>query len=381
MLNSLLCLFISALVLYPKPLVTISSYPIYSVYLLIPVILVFMPLAIFKKSYWQLPVTKSLWILRIVYLFIFLISSFYMDLSFSRTASFIGIISITFFYELPFIFNIELKRFFSIFNKLFILFLSYSTVIILYYLIKIRSPIAIIAYVQEYLPIYPNYFAMFLVIHFCARVFLLKKRSLIIDLWVFAVILITLSRTALLGLIIFYLIYIIGNNRFSFQNKLAVVLIAVLLLIPLSYFVLMSKGASFGSTLEHTFLTRYFRWETAIEVFAEHPLIGYGLDRSVNIVSNYHYIGGNMPELGSTHNDYIDVLIKSGIIGLLVFLAFCMKVICEGIRKSRLLFLIMLLMLAFAVIQNPFKNVLLMFYLYFIIGAVLLNFHKQNILS
>ncbi|CEO87730.1 membrane hypothetical protein [Syntrophaceticus schinkii] len=116
MLNSLLCLFISALVLYPKPLVTISSYPIYSVYLLIPVILGFYAAGlIFKKSYWQLPVTKSLWILRIVYLFIFLISSFYMDLSFSRTASFIGIISITFFYELPFIFNIELKRFFSYF--------------------------------------------------------------------------------------------------------------------------------------------------------------------------------------------------------------------------------------------------------------------------
>lgn len=381
MLNSLLCLFISALVLYPKPLVTISSYPIYSVYLLIPIILSLMPLVIFKKSYWQLPVTKSLWMLRIVFLFIFLISSFYMDLSLSRIASFIGMISITFFYELPFIFNIELKRFFSIFNKLFILFLSYSSVIILYYLIKIRSPIAIIDYVQEYLPIYPNYFAMFLVTHFCARVFLLKKRSLIIDLWIFAVIVITLSRTALLGLVIFSLICIAGNKRFPLQNKLAVILIAVLLLTPLSYFVLMSKGASFGSTLEHTFLTRYFRWETAIEVFAEHPLIGYGLDRSVNIVSNYHYIGGNMPELGSTHNDYIDVLIKSGITGLLVFLAFCMNVICEGIRKSRLLFLIMLLMLAFAVIQNPFKNVLLMFYLYFIIGAVLLNFHKQNILS
>lgn len=378
MINNLLYLFISVLVLYPRPLVAISSYPIYLVYFLIPIIMVSMPLVIFKKSYWQLSATRNLWLLRIVFLFIFLICSFYMDLTLSRSASFVGAIALTSFYELPFIFNINLKRFFEVFNKVVILLLSYCSVVIIYYLIQTQSPLAIIGYVREYLPSYPNYFAMFLIIHFCARLYLLEKRSIIIDLWILMVIIITLSRTALVGLIIFLLIYIFGNKKYTFQKKMAVVLIATFLLTPLSYFLLMSKGASFGSTMEHTLLSRYFRWETALEVFSEHPLIGYGFDRSVNIVSNYHYVSGRMLELGSMHNDYIDLLIKSGIIGLLMFLAFCLNVLSEGIRKSRLLFIIMLLMLAFAFIQSPFKNALLMFYLYFIIGAVLLNFHKQN---
>lgn len=381
MLNHLLYVLISVIILYPKPLVTISSYPIYPVYFLIAIILFLMPLVLFKKSYWQLPVTKSLWTLRIVFLFIFLISSFYLGLSFSRAVSFIGMILVTFFYELPFIFNIDINRFFKVFNKLFIFILIYSSLIIFYYLIKVRSLIYIINYVQEYLPIYPNYFAMLLVMHLCARFFLLKKRKIVVDLWILLLILITLSRTALLGLVIFFILYIMGNSNFSFRKKLAVVLIAVLLLTPVSYFVLISKGTSYGSTLQYTFLTRLFRWESALDVFYEHPLIGYGFDRTVNIIKYYHYFDeGRLVELGSTHNDYLDVLVKSGLIGLLAFLVFCMKVLNEGIRKNRLLFLIMTLLLIFALFQNPFKNSILMFYLYFITGGVLVKYNKQIIL-
>ena len=127
------------------------------------------------------------------------------------------------------------------------------------------------------------------------------------------------------------------------------------------------KGASYGSTLQYTFLTRFFRWESALDAFSKHPFIGYGFDRTINIVKYYsHFNEERLVKLGSMHNDYFDLLVKSGAIGLLAFFMFCIKILQVGIKKNKCLFFLMLLLLIFAIFQNPFKNCVLMFYLYFI---------------
>ena len=69
------------------------------------------------------------------------------------------------------------------------------------------------------------------------------------------------------------------------------------------------SGDIVGARMAGSDSIRVFFWEKSLSIWSEHPLFGTGF------AGIYQF-----SDIGSTHNQYLDVLLRSGIIGLLLYL-------------------------------------------------------------
>ncbi|MBC7401412.1 MAG: O-antigen ligase family protein [Mucilaginibacter sp.] len=167
--------------------------------------------------------------------------------------------------------------------------------------------------------------ALFLIINLAVPYFLLKDKRRVRFIAVTA----SLSALIIIG------IFTIGSFRVRFINSL-------------KYDLKTTKDNAFDSRLD--------RWSTATELISKSPIIGHGagselglLHESFFVKKYYNSFLNNL----NVHNEYLSMLLKSGIIGLLIYLTtlwFGFKQALQ--RKDVLLFTFMLLIAVVSLSEN-----------------------------
>ena len=374
MFKNSIYIIISILILFPYPLnnFNVKGYPLSASYILMLLVFIFLPVALMKKSYWRLPLSKLMWAMRLVFIFIFLTASFTFGLNLERVISFIGYLMISFLYEIPFIFDIEIKGFFKIFNVVFLLVLIYATCVIGYFNIINERPLIYNTYIiRDYLFLYPNHFSILLILIFWIRQYFVEKHSRIVDVWIVGLIFISLSRVAIASFVVTFIVNILMNKDINKWKKPLVFVVVLSLLLQVSIYLIELKEQSPGSTLERTYYSRVARWVSALEHIKRSPILGTGFDRTTSVISSYRSLSGQQEELGSMHNDYLDLLLKGGILGLISFLTVLVSIFITGFKYNKSLVVLALTIMLTAFFQNPIKNIPIMFCLYFTTGVVL----------
>ena len=82
-----------------------------------------------------------------------------------------------------------------------------------------------------------------------------------------------------------------------------------------------------NGSLDHSSETRVTLWEDALGLMQAHPLMGTGFD-------TYRYMK-RVGEYEDTHNIYLKILVETGVVGLLFFLAILGTSFRQGLKLSR----------------------------------------------
>ncbi len=94
----------------------------------------------------------------------------------------------------------------------------------------------------------------------------------------------------------------------------------------------------FASTMEGEDLStmeRVYRWVAAVRMSSEHPIMGFGPGNFYNFYKSYTvnafqtYVSDNEEQSG-VHNYFLMVLVDQGVIGLVLFLLFCVVTVIKG---------------------------------------------------
>lgn len=150
--------------------------------------------------------------------------------------------------------------------------------------------------------------------------------NLILYLIMIIAALMTGSRGGFLGIITLTLLCIVSNLK-SKKSKMGVfvlIIIAILLSgilinnLPQGVINRFSIESLIGKTDKGT--GRLLIWKGSIEAIKNNPIIGYGVGNV--FVANQMYVG----RLAGSHNMYLNVLVEFGIIGILLFICFCINI-------------------------------------------------------
>ncbi len=121
-----------------------------------------------------------------------------------------------------------------------------------------------------------------------------------------------------------------GHGRMGKRRVVIAVAVALLLVVGLlsvgGYGRRLAKRAgSIVDVNERSNQTRLLTWETALRIFRENPLLGIGLGNTEVLFPKYsserlttRYLESNT-KVDQVHNEYLQVLLESGILGLLAF--------------------------------------------------------------
>ncbi|MDZ7795649.1 MAG: O-antigen ligase family protein [Candidatus Marinimicrobia bacterium] len=137
----------------------------------------------------------------------------------------------------------------------------------------------------------------------------------------------TFSRTALFSAVISYTIikYI--------DKKIYKILLLVFAFVVL--FQLFSNSVFFerytNADSMDSFQWRILQWKHTIRIFKESPLFGNGIETFYIDPSygKYKTLSSAQAYLASTHNEYIKILVEMGIIGLIFYMAFFIKLLTK----------------------------------------------------
>jgi O-antigen ligase len=91
-------------------------------------------------------------------------------------------------------------------------------------------------------------------------------------------------------------------------------------------------SSSKNLTTDHSLTNRYSEWHGVISAIWHSPILGHGFGSSFryfNVLGRYHVIEG------FTHNSYLFLLFKTGIIGAILFMASYMAFVFKGFRLLR----------------------------------------------
>jgi len=103
--------------------------------------------------------------------------------------------------------------------------------------------------------------------------------------------------------------------------------------------------ATIGETTE----SRLARWRVTGELISTHPIIGYGAGSEVSLLQNAFYekkyYNSFLHQLNA-HNQYLSFLLKSGIIGLLIYIATLIAGFRMAFKRKDLLFFTFMLLIA-----------------------------------
>lgn len=219
----------------------------------------------------------------------------------------------------------------------------------------------------------PNSYGGYLVISIGIAYYLYSstksKKYLAFTIVEFIGLITTLSRGAMLSLLIAFCVVLFINRRTKAIGALSIILGiigGVSLLIP--YF---SSDASA--------MSRFDMWGTAFSMFKDHPIFGVGLSNYTYLFSNYGSAGvlGYNPY---THNLYLKILVESGIVGEVLFLALCLtlfRLCLKHAQRDRKAIMILFGVLGF-MIQGMTVEFFTSNYFWFMLIAGLLYMQKVN---
>lgn len=105
---------------------------------------------------------------------------------------------------------------------------------------------------------------------------------------------------------------------------------------------------------------RLARWSAAVELIAKSPVIGYGAGSELPLLQNAwfekKYYSSYLHRLNA-HNEYLSFLLKSGIIGLLVYLATLILGLRLSLLRHDFLFFVFMLLIVFVSVSENLLDV------------------------
>jgi putative inorganic carbon (hco3(-)) transporter len=164
------------------------------------------------------------------------------------------------------------------------------------------------------------------------------------------------SRAAWLSLVFAFLVYIVILLKIKFRWILLSIGIVLGIFFTFKFEILdrleKNKQDSSANVIEHiqsisnissdaSNLERVNRWQAALRLFRERPLLGWGPGTYQFEYAPYQrskektIISTNAGDRGNAHSEYIGPLAESGILGMLTFLSVIVLVIWSGIRSYR----------------------------------------------
>ena len=157
------------------------------------------------------------------------------------------------------------------------------------------------------------------------------------------------SGGSLLGLVVgaSLQIYLCFGAKKSFKSKAGfslLVLLSVIILAPLCIAKYQQVAHDFSSAIAGYGMgtsqgQRLIMWSMALEAFAQHPVFGIGPGHGHDVFVDYclhHFCTVDFSRFHGVHNQYLDVLMNAGIIGLLGWLSFIVGI--SWLFASRLYF-------------------------------------------
>lgn len=376
---TLICLLL--LILFPFPIFEVLKYKFLGTFVALIFSFFLLPAVFFlNKSYWGNKFTIGLWFLRILALLIFLIVTPREGLTQMDLIPFIGTFAMTFFYEIGYL--ITTIGYFEKFLK----YWMWLNVFICVYVFIIVVPIFLrqgyigvinsIDVIRNYYPSWPNHFGIYLALLFWVIMYFRShnKNYALLLILIFPMLFLTSSRTAFLALSV-SIIFALYINRKKWSTVLILPVLGLLIFSGYIIFTLKNIGG-FGSSLEHTIIMRQLRWAEIFYLWKQHPFMGYGFRSLTETVSYFSY-GGTLTAMGSSHNDYIDLLLRGGLFYSIGFWTFVLLTVWRSLRsinqKSELLkhlsySTIVLLISAF--FQNPFKDPVILAYFWIFVSFV-----------
>lgn len=388
---TLLAVFLAGLLAYPFPVFIVQGqYPFHLLYFFWSIAILVVPVAIGSKEYHTF-LTVLVWGLRWLMGVEFLIVSLQtQSVEIRDIISWIGVLAPTFCYEIGCI-TVAYRRYWMLL-KIFL------TV----YLLTVLpvSIAAIIAFVhggaqglldsvnilRHLHPSWPNYVAVTIAICILIvkELVAIQRRYWFFLMLFLLIIGLTLSRTGIVALLCGLLFesldrsekidsfhYRIRSRRKSFRSGFLLVLVVLIV----AWLIFNNKEITFGSTVYYTISGRITRWSQAIQVWDDNPLFGVGFRSFTKAVPYYeHY--NNIRNMGSSHNDFIDLLVRGGVIYLLMFLFFVTIYLIHSLRKGsnkvlgieKITLSIPITILSAAIVQNPLKDPLIVSLFWLFIG-------------
>ena len=83
-------------------------------------------------------------------------------------------------------------------------------------------------------------------------------------------------------------------------------------------------------TIEYGWGARTAMWDAVFDRIAERPILGWGQLGVTELVEGFYDPIAGFRVLGSVHNDYIDMMLRMGILGALIYLTIVIMVIVRG---------------------------------------------------
>lgn len=193
----------------------------------------------------------------------------------------------------------------------------------------------------------PNYLAQFLcipaIICFKRMVFPRSSRAMLCYIalcgLIFSALFLTGSRASFIALIIGCLTIAWRDLRRTLPVLIAggAVFLVIVFLLPQSLY----ERFFVNSYYDGSNANRLFFWKTSLVAIFEHPLFGYGVITPIPLFDT------SFGERFSTHNTFLEILLRFGIVGALGFIAVFLKLLRAFLNRDMLLMLALFLALSF----------------------------------
>ncbi len=122
------------------------------------------------------------------------------------------------------------------------------------------------------------------------------------------------------GVFVFLAILFFVKNH-NIKTKIVVLISAILLFLGMFFiFDGMNFVNKFYSIKDASINNRILTWQSAIEGFKDKPILGYGLENQKYVFSKYYNANNTEQWFDKAHNNYLDILLTSGILGFFVYL-------------------------------------------------------------
>jgi len=233
---------------------------------------------------------------------------------------------------------------------------------------------------REWLPSWPNVYANFLVVVALLYTAPWERGR---KVWRIATLLIVLvvigvsrSRSSWLGLLGGVLAYVVTSlwlNKRRITALLVTIVIMILGVILCPYVLdLVSNDVSM--------IGRVDRWIAAVEAISRSPILGYGQASIAEVAPNFYWrITGGYELSVSAHSDYVDIMLRSGLLGLLAFLVFVVSIPIQIIQSSwsqtrvwsATMVGVLASMLVMGLVQQPFRHEQLLALVWMLSGSLI----------
>ena len=177
-------------------------------------------------------------------------------------------------------------------------------------------------------PVPLGFFMVFLI--YCSVYMMEKKRSpaFLLPAFIAAIFcILTLTRMALIGLLITLVLYIYNKKLLKFA--IPIMIIAVIFAAPAAMNLFLKNDAkNHQDDLNFVSSGRLTLWDLAFQQFKQHPFLGVGIGGSAVTFSIYGLI--------TPHSDYMRVILEAGILGGVLFIIYLISQSIQVFKKMKI---------------------------------------------